>query len=716
MPKYQACPKCAAQFDVSNFAPGQKFTCGACGTVVTAGAPSAPAVSRTPGAPAVAGRAPGSRGPAGSPPGPQYRPLDRSGKSSSRAPAPAEPAGRGGRRGRGRETEVSARPARSKSNTPLIAGAVGLLVVAGVVAAVVLGGKDDDGKPDGGGGSSVARTNPGSPGGMGAPNAGGGAAAAVTKESLADVEGDYKQKSAHSTKELVEFLRRYKSIENERAKERAKEVAQEIVAVAPPTEKAAITEARETLGHLRFANEIPEEITYYNEPFIRAVQDANAQQWFSDKEQYDLAMKAWRKTVAHAKRLAEDRVYAALTQEKSRISRDADFKDYKYTTHFASPYLIFYSSKDEMSEFDLMKMSRAERAKELAEMEERRKEWSLVLAEKGKIYSQLYQHFMKTYGEECDLKDLMQPYGGRPDYPPSKRSFAEGVPLVIWIFDSREAFDYHHNKVQKDGASGLENVAGYFSPQTGWVYLYDEADRHFEINKNVHEGTHQLQHWFTRQKNEWATDFRVPQSFFGEGFAEYVGSVQMDEQRNLKFIGVNRPRLRAWQDILKRAERDSKKPPIFPLEALVGFEGYGQAAEYARDKLNLPAVGLPPDAGLHVFYIQSWALVYFLNDHANQKYRKSFHAFLNDMLVYEDDEERFGYEAFKRAFKIKTESDWKALDTEFRNFYTKDLKAIQISSLGEEPPGKGHWPGFVEPDEDATDPEAASASTTEKGG
>ena len=35
MAKLQPCPKCGAQFDVSAFAQGAKFTCGACGALQT---------------------------------------------------------------------------------------------------------------------------------------------------------------------------------------------------------------------------------------------------------------------------------------------------------------------------------------------------------------------------------------------------------------------------------------------------------------------------------------------------------------------------------------------------------------------------------------------------------------------------------------------------------------------------------------------------------
>jgi hypothetical protein len=725
MPKLQACPKCAAQFDVSAFAPGQQFTCGACGTLVTAGAPAPAAAGRAPGsrsgppaaAPAV-GKVPGTRGTAGASAvvghGPQYRPVERHAERG--APAAAK----GARRERpSRETEVGG--PRKKSAAPLFLGAGALLLVVGAIAFFALGNKKSPDKSGAGDGKTVATGNGGAASGMGpgpaSTSPSGTGDAAPGGDTFEAVEADYKRKSEHTSKDLATFLKRYSAIKTDKAKERVQTVAEDLIKFGDPTQKAAIEEAHRALAHMDFhetsKNEIPEEITYYNEPFIRAVQEANAQRWFSDKEQWDIAQRAWARTKAHAERLGTDRIYRALTTEKARISRDDDFKAYNYATYFASPYLIFYSSKDEMDEADLLKMTRAERSKALGEMEEKRKKWTKILAEKGKIYTQLYQYFLKRYGEECELKDLMEPYGGRPDYPPSKRSFAEGVPVVIWIFDNREAFDYHHKKAlkDKDASTGLENVAGYFSPKTGWVYLYDEATRQFEIDKNVHEGTHQLEYWFQRQKNEWASEIHTPQSFFGEGFAEYLGSVEMDPQRNLKFIGINRTRLQGLQSIAKDAEANKRKVPVFPVQDLVRFEGYHEAKGYAGEKL-----GINPEFGLGVFYIQSWALVYFLNEFPlnspTKKYRTQFNKYLNDILNYEQDQERYGYEAFKKQFNLRAEADWKALDKEFRTFYLEELKKMNPKTVAADPPDRNDWPDFKDPQEgDRSKPESATAGS-----
>jgi hypothetical protein len=59
------------------------------------------------------------------------------------------------------------------------------------------------------------------------------------------------------------------------------------------------------------------------------------------------------------------------------------------------------------------------------------------VAEKAKIYQQLYKEFLKRYGESCELKDLMSPFGGRPDLGLGKQSYRDGCPMIIWIFSDR---------------------------------------------------------------------------------------------------------------------------------------------------------------------------------------------------------------------------------------------------------------------------------------
>jgi hypothetical protein len=371
-----------------------------------------------------------------------------------------------------------------------------------------------------------------------------------------------------------------------------------------------------------------------------------------------------------------DPVLRAIDSARLEIALDEHFRDYNYESIFASPYLICYSSPERMSEEELFALPPAERARRLAELEGNRTQYRRVLAEKARIYQQLYAEFMRRYADDCGLKELMSPFGGRPDYPVSKRSYRDGCPLIVWIFSDRQAFDPTN-----------PGIAGYFSPLSGWVFLYDEGNqREFEINKSVHEGTHQLEHWFARQKKEWGA-VRRPQSFFAEGFAEYMGAVTMSKDRKLTFHGVNRPRLEFLKGMRQQRKSAGKSLDVFPVKDLVGFEGYDSVRAWSGQRWGIDGLGL--------FYAQSWAFVYFLNEHENGKYRKNFTRFLDAMLVHpRENGEGYTFNQLKRAMNIRSEDDWKKLDEEFADFYAK-LIDMDTTKVAEPPPALDDWPGYV---------------------
>ena len=704
MPKYQDCPKCRAKFDVSTFEAGQKFTCGSCGTVVTAHAApaAAPAVgARVPGGapPSRPVPAPGKSSVAGSGRGPQYQPLDR---GATVAEAAATPRARHSDR-EDRE-ERRAHLTEKKGLSPAIFAGIAAGVLAAVVGVYFLVKKDDPKKdastsrPDttstaSNTGTSATGPSKGTSSSPTAPGKGGTRPAAATSgpvtappagDTVGAVDADRKQTAHPTVAKYRELMVRYQALG---ATEKAKDIANELINVGDPND----VDAHKLLGDFEFTGDVPEEISFRKYPFVRAVEEAHAKRWFSDREAYDIAVKALEKCKVHADRLENDRVYRALDGARRDIDRDEHFKKYNYDSIFASPYLICDSTDEKIDAEAFISLPTSERRKKLAELDKKKEAYKRILAEKAKIYSQLYAEFLKRYGEACDLHDLMEEYGGRKDLPISKRSFKDGCPLIVWIFSDRAAFDDYHKNVKHDPIH--PGIAGYFSPDTGWVYLYDEdnGNREFEINKNVHEGTHQLQHWFMRQKNEWGKA-AVPQSFFGEGFAEYMGSVVMDKDRKLTFIGLNRPRLESLDRVRSDLQKLGKPMYVFPVKDLVGFEGYGNVSAWAGEHWGNAGVGLG------IFYIQSWAFTYFLNEYENHKYQAKFGEFLSNILNYPKDAQNYGLTKFKAAMGIASENDWKKLDTEFKKYYLDTLARMKTEDIGKQPPGRDDWPSYVPPD------------------
>lgn len=708
--KLQACSKCGAQFDVSTFTAGQQFTCGACGQVLTAHAAAKPAArtpgTRRPGAPRgsagsaaaapARGAAPRARtpaagraqagprkavagGPAAPPRGPQYQPVKRAGQAAPAGPAGRRAAAPSARRGAGRrgglEEDERGRGYRRPSGGPnkaVLIGAAALVLVV-VVLVIAMAGKD---KQPASGGPDVADAGSGSGGGPSTSEP------ALPQESVKDIMGEYAIARPTLKSQYDDFINRLLALDSEDAKNGLRTVYEDYIQGPGRDDK----DARRFLGYKEFPHEIPEDIAFRDYPYLTAVQAAFNKHWFApdEEEEYQLAMNAWAETKEHVQKLINDHRFRAADEIRANLKKDKFFKDYSYAARWAEPYLICYSSKERLSEYELLSIpDKDERRLRLKELAKRKAGFEKILDEKAAMFQQLYKEFMRRYEKSLKLKDLMGEYGGRPDYEIGIRSFTNGVPLVVWIFDNREAFDEYHSKVTKQPMHS--GVAGYFSPMTTYVYLYDEADnpanRVFEINKNVHEGTHQLEFWFTRQRNNWRKP--IPgQDWFGEGIAEYIGSVQLQPDRKLKFIGVNVPRLKNMQMIAKALEKQNNEYKLFPVDKLVGFSSYGEVQSWGASTWQLN-----PGMVLGMFYQQSWAFTYFLNQYENGKYKERFEKFF-DLVLHREVGYSKGDQAFKEAFRIRDEDDWEDLNDEFHEYVRDVLLKMNAGQWDYTPPAR----------------------------
>ncbi|MDA1193781.1 MAG: hypothetical protein O2894_01215, partial [Planctomycetota bacterium] len=548
------------------------------------------------------------------------------------------------------------------------AGAVVLLVV---VLLVTMGGGDDPVTPGAGGGTDVAGKDPAK------------AEVVAAKETVQEVMGEYATERPTTLRAYKGFIARLKALDDERAQNALRTVYENFIEGPGRDDQ----EARKFLGYKEFPHEIPEDIANREYPYLKAVTAAYNQHWYGPDEtqEYEIAMRAWKDTQEHYDRLLNDHTFRAADSIRANIAKDKFFKDYNYAARWASPYLICYASTDRLSEFDLLSIQdKDERRLKIKELAKKREEYERILDEKELIFTQLYQEFYARYKDTLSLKPLMEEYGGRADYPLGVRSFQNGCPLVVWIFDSKESFNEYHTKVSETMIP--HNVAGYFSPQTTYVYLYDETsgagDRVFEINKNVHEGTHQLEFWFTRQRNRW----RKPlpgQDWFGEGIAEYLGSVKMDGAGKLEFTGINVPRLKSMQAGARNLEGQGQKYPKFPINRLVSFNSYGEVQQWGSTEWSLR-----PDLVLLMFYEQSWAFTYFLNNYENGKYKERFEKFF-DLVLLRETGASTGASAFKEAFRIRDEDDWEDINDEFHEYLDKVVMKMDTNKLDYNPPARG---------------------------
>ena len=201
--KLQACPKCEAQFDVSGYAVGEKFTCGACEYVITAHkqAPGRMPKARTPGTRAGATAATGARRTprvASGPRGPQYKPVDRGGTSKKAVTRTRRSGASATRPSRTRGDAASdAAPAGAGPNKALLGGVLAVIVI-GAAALFLMGGEKKNDTTTGGGTDTASGT----------PNA----TPAVPTETAATIMEGYKAKKPRTGKQWRTVINRLKAL------------------------------------------------------------------------------------------------------------------------------------------------------------------------------------------------------------------------------------------------------------------------------------------------------------------------------------------------------------------------------------------------------------------------------------------------------------------------------------------------------------------------
>jgi len=575
-------------------------------------------------------------------------------------------------------------------NPALIYGA-GALVVAAVLLFLVVGGGGDDQQggtsPMGGNAANAATGGPG------------GTQPAKEADTIASLKAELRDTNLKHPAEYRAFAQRFLDVGGDDGKAEAKRLYEELIEQVDPDDLTA----RKFLGYTDFQTDIlglgeplepgsdpiPEEISNRRGyPFLNAVVEFNARRWLDDEDEIALAKRAVARMRKHQQLLATDREYRAGDSIRANIATDPMLMDLNYASIWRPPYLICYSSHEGLSDFDLLKEPDHKKRKQMKEdMAKKRQNWSKVLEEKAAIFKGTYDEWMRRYAERFELKPLTDAYGGRPDYKVGVRSFPDGVPMCIWIFTDQNAFQQYH--IEKKGGPLPPGVAGYFTPQTGWIFLFDDQatkeDRVFEINKQVHEAVHQLEWWFTRQRSKWATS-AVGQNAISEGIAEYLGSVEMNPYRKLKFTEVEYLRLKMMQGLAKQREARQLEYPIFTIKNLVEFNTYDQAMDWGAREWNLPR-GLVMD----ILYQQAWAFTYFVHTYKGGKYKESWLEHFDAVLQRET---QFGMaqQTFQRAFKIRDEDDWDDLQKEWEAFVKDDLLKRDWTKYQYDPPARDTWP------------------------
>jgi hypothetical protein len=200
----------------------------------------------------------------------------------------------------------------------------------------------------------------------------------------------------------------------------------------------------------------------------------------------------------------------------------------------------------------------------------------------------------------------------------------EGPAYILVMRDAGEYAKY----LRRDDVSAPIRSGGHFEPWSNRIVVYmSQEDTQREVL--FHEGTHQIVAWAMRgapgaggRQGLW----------FSEGIAEYFGGNRVDYvgKQPVYIPGLLLPK--SIDDCADAKERGD----LLPLEEVLNYK----RSDFNRDNEIAIMARKVKNA-----YAQGWALCYFLQEHAKDKYREKFVEYAKGEF-----EGKSGLTYFKRVF------------------------------------------------------------------
>ncbi|HVE42782.1 MAG TPA: DUF1570 domain-containing protein [Planctomycetota bacterium] len=188
------------------------------------------------------------------------------------------------------------------------------------------------------------------------------------------------------------------------------------------------------------------------------------------------------------------------------------------------------------------------------------------------------------------------------------------TPLKVVILNSRESFDRYCEK--RDKKKMAPAIKGLYEYRERRILTYHDLSAPYEVL--LHEGAHQLVHYYTLRETEGR---KVPSSYwFQEGLGTYFeGFRRRVDGEILLDPGVNSQRLPTLKQILLQQDRRD----FVPLTMLVGMTVDEFWDWFERGMMTEPA---EVTRKAQLYYAESWAFAHFLRQ-AGGNHRKVFDAY-----------------------------------------------------------------------------------------
>ena len=242
----------------------------------------------------------------------------------------------------------------------------------------------------------------------------------------------------------------------------------------------------------------------------------------------------------------------------------------------------------------------------------------------------IFTHHTKPYlialerSDRFIAKELVEEYARRMEtiHLAFRREMADGLGLPpvndtllkVVILNSRESFDRYCEK--RDKKRMAPAIKGLYEYRERRILTYYDLSAPYEVL--LHEGTHQLVHYYTLRETDGR---KVPTSYwFQEGLGTYFegfrrridGEIVLDP-------GSNSQRLPTLKQILLQQDRRD----FIPLTMLVGMTVDEFWDWFERGMLTEPA---EVTRKAQLYYAESWAFAHFLRQ-AGANHRKVFDAY-----------------------------------------------------------------------------------------
>jgi len=245
----------------------------------------------------------------------------------------------------------------------------------------------------------------------------------------------------------------------------------------------------------------------------------------------------------------------------------------------------------------------------------------------GEMLQAAAADFVKAFAKDLGLKPLDQvKFKGK----------ASVLPIIY--FENKFSFDNYHMEM---GQKIPEGAAAYFMPSNNRIVYYEgegKGSEQFNLNKLVHELTHQLVWFYTPSRT------RCQLHFFQEGIAEFFSGTSRkpytNEQGKRSYHYTFRGKLRGRMKHLKFADINH----WFDFAELMQVHN-----KMAMHRLSKKKAGDDRKKQLScqsLFYAEAWSLFYFLWHHKDGVYRKNLIKYTGLEL-----EGKTGLRHFRAAFE-----------------------------------------------------------------